>query len=279
MNMRYFKAISMLLAFMLIFLTLSSTVFAIPTEGFLEKLKAMDASVTLDGENPGTVTVAVFATEAMSVYGIEGVWDTTEQEGSNKLTLSKIESDIITFDGMNYADASSGKVLWTDDTFSNPAVLENETKLLTATYTVPADTPEGTYTVRFLSQVFTADDYNPDETAKYFTATITVTTDTTVDTETDSEIDTNTESDTETDSEINTDTDTDTDKSNIMLGDVTGDGQVKMNDVVMIQKAIAKLIELTDEQTLAADVNRDGKVTMADVVTIQKFIAKLITEF
>ena len=63
------------------------------------------------------------------------------------------------------------------------------------------------------------------------------------------------------------------------LGDVNGDGYVKMDDVVMIQKNIAKLITLDEKQSTAANVNKDANITMEDVVMIQKFIAKLISEF
>ena len=52
-----------------------------------------------------------------------------------------------------------------------------------------------------------------------------------------------------------------------------------MTDVVMLQKAIAKLITFSEGEIVKADVNFDGKNTMEDVVTIQKYIAKLITSF
>lgn len=61
-------------------------------------------------------------------------------------------------------------------------------------------------------------------------------------------------------------------------GDVNGDTKVTMEDVTMVQKAIAKLVDLTSAQESSADVNGDSKVTMEDVTTIQKYIAKLIPE-
>lgn len=69
------------------------------------------------------------------------------------------------------------------------------------------------------------------------------------------------------------------DNLEVVLGDVTGDGKVQMDDVVEIQKAIAKLITFSEDEIVSADVNFDGKNTMEDVVTIQKYIAKLITSF
>ncbi|MDD5923408.1 MAG: Ig-like domain-containing protein [Clostridia bacterium] len=65
----------------------------------------------------------------------------------------------------------------------------------------------------------------------------------------------------------------------VLCGDVNGDEKITMEDVVLIQKEIAKLVELKDNEKLAADVNFDEKITMEDVVLIQKYIAKLISSF
>ena len=61
-----------------------------------------------------------------------------------------------------------------------------------------------------------------------------------------------------------------------MIGDLTGDGKVDITDATVIQKAVAELIELTDEQKKAADTNGDGKVDITDATMIQKFVAELI---
>ncbi|MDD5923420.1 MAG: lectin-like protein [Clostridia bacterium] len=95
----------------------------------------------------------------------------------------------------------------------------------------------------------------------------------------DQNSDTVTDSDTKaTDTDISTDTN-DTDEPKGIVGDVDGDGEITMLDVVMLQKAIANLIEFTLNQAVLADVNADTKTTMEDVVLIQKYIAKLITSF
>ena len=70
----------------------------------------------------------------------------------------------------------------------------------------------------------------------------------------------------------------DIDKPNI-TGDANGDGNVTMEDVVLLQKNIAKLIEFTPDQKKLADVNSDGDVNMQDVTKIQRYIAKLIEDF
>ncbi|MGN0550578.1 MAG: leucine-rich repeat protein [Acutalibacteraceae bacterium] len=67
-------------------------------------------------------------------------------------------------------------------------------------------------------------------------------------------------------------------KLKVVPGDVTGDGEVKLEDVLRIQSHIAQIRQLNEEQRLAADVTGDGDVNMQDVLKIQKFIAKIIPE-
>lgn len=58
-----------------------------------------------------------------------------------------------------------------------------------------------------------------------------------------------------------------------MLGDVNGDGYVKLADVLEIQKHLASIIILKDIPFAAGDVNANGKLETADVLEIQKFLA------
>lgn len=57
-----------------------------------------------------------------------------------------------------------------------------------------------------------------------------------------------------------------------MLGDVNGDMAVNTQDTLLIQKALAKTIILTEKQSYAADVDKDGKVAMSDLLLIQQYI-------
>lgn len=66
---------------------------------------------------------------------------------------------------------------------------------------------------------------------------------------------------------------------NGILGDVNGDGKVNIKDATMIQKAAAKIIELTDDEKLRADVNADNKNNVKDATAIQKYVAKIETGF
>ena len=59
------------------------------------------------------------------------------------------------------------------------------------------------------------------------------------------------------------------------LGDVDGDGVVSILDATAIQRDIAKLQTLTDEEKAKADLDGDGEVTVLDATAIQLKIAKL----
>ena len=167
------RRISLALVLGMLLAMLSMNAFA--ADNFYEKLDAVDAAVDLDGTNAGTVTVTVVGVDAMDIYGFTGTWDTAETEGTGKLTLTGIASDVMNFTGMNYADVASGKVSWSDATFSAPAVVTSGAKVLKATYSVAADTPAGTYTVRFTNTFLCPTDFGFYEVPTYYTAKVTVT--------------------------------------------------------------------------------------------------------
>lgn len=62
-------------------------------------------------------------------------------------------------------------------------------------------------------------------------------------------------------------------------GDVTGDGEVAMGDVLMVAKAVAGTLSLTNNEKVIADVTGDGEVAMGDVLKIAKYVAGTINEF
>ncbi|MGN0558569.1 MAG: leucine-rich repeat protein [Acutalibacteraceae bacterium] len=64
-----------------------------------------------------------------------------------------------------------------------------------------------------------------------------------------------------------------------IMGDVDGDGKVKVTDVTTIQRFAAGIIELIAEQIKTADVNADSKVNVKDATMIQKFLAGIVTGF
>ena len=63
------------------------------------------------------------------------------------------------------------------------------------------------------------------------------------------------------------------------LGDVTGDGNINLQDVLEIQKHLAGILVLSEEQITAGDVNFSGKLELSDVLEIQKYIAHIIDGF
>ncbi len=64
----------------------------------------------------------------------------------------------------------------------------------------------------------------------------------------------------------------------VKIGDVDNDGNVTVMDATVIQRSLASMIILTDEQRIAADVDKSGDVNVIDATTIQKFIAGIIEE-
>lgn len=66
-------------------------------------------------------------------------------------------------------------------------------------------------------------------------------------------------------------------EDNNILGDVNFDGKVNVKDATMIQKAVAKIITLTDIESICSDVNADKKVNVKDATAIQKYVAKIET--
>jgi len=167
------KSSRIILALMLVAIMVSVICVSVSAGPYLDTLGVHSATVTLDGVNDATATVAIVVSDPMTVYGVNGTWTLTDKEASGKISLTALGSDALTFSGMNYVDVPTGVVMWTDDNFVG-VNLALGTKVLTATYTVAKDTPAGRYTVEYTSALLTADDYENDQTAKVFTCYITV---------------------------------------------------------------------------------------------------------
>ena len=65
-------------------------------------------------------------------------------------------------------------------------------------------------------------------------------------------------------------------ESDIVYGDVDGDGSVTPNDVVLLNKFFADLVEET-ALAAGADVNGDGSVAPNDVVLLNQYFADILT--
>ena len=70
-----------------------------------------------------------------------------------------------------------------------------------------------------------------------------------------------------------------TETSEIKKGDVNGDNEIDIKDVVFVNKAVLGKEILTEQQTKAADVDSDGYVKATDALSIMKYVVKLIDSF
>jgi len=59
----------------------------------------------------------------------------------------------------------------------------------------------------------------------------------------------------------------------IVLGDINGDGNISMSDVIKLRKHIAGITSLNEIESIAANVNKDKTLSMSDVIKLRKHIA------
>ena len=67
--------------------------------------------------------------------------------------------------------------------------------------------------------------------------------------------------------------------STLQLGDVDGDGEVTMSDVLMVYNFAMGDLNPSAEQILAADVDGDEEITMSDVLLIYNYSMGDISKF
>ncbi len=60
---------------------------------------------------------------------------------------------------------------------------------------------------------------------------------------------------------------------NITMGDVSGDKEVKINDMLMILHGISGSQILDENQQIAADIDKDGEVTVRDMLRVMHYIS------
>ncbi|MEE1219437.1 MAG: dockerin type I repeat-containing protein [Ruminococcus sp.] len=66
------------------------------------------------------------------------------------------------------------------------------------------------------------------------------------------------------------------DPTKYVIGDIDGDGELKIQDVTMLQRYLAEVIELDDTQLSNADADFNDNVNVQDVTTMQRIIAEVI---
>lgn len=64
--------------------------------------------------------------------------------------------------------------------------------------------------------------------------------------------------------------------ASVLFGDVTLDGKVSLADAVLLNKAVADMVDLSEQAHDNADCNQDGEVNGADALVLVKFLVHLI---
>ena len=64
--------------------------------------------------------------------------------------------------------------------------------------------------------------------------------------------------------------------TSVLFGDVTLDGKVSLADAVLLNKAVADMVDLSEQAHDNADCNQDGEVNGADALVLVKFLVHLI---
>ena len=62
-----------------------------------------------------------------------------------------------------------------------------------------------------------------------------------------------------------------------IIGDVSGDGEVTILDLLKVQKHLLGSSKLSSEYLISGDTNGDAEVTILDLLRVQKYILKSIT--
>ena len=67
-------------------------------------------------------------------------------------------------------------------------------------------------------------------------------------------------------------------KAGLVMGDVTGDGEVDANDLTVLSRHVARIEELKDEGLIsAADINKDGDVSADDLTLLSRYVARIVS--
>ena len=146
MNHKILKVFSLLLALTL--LVVSSGISAVAADIQLPEnsdISKLGIKVESDAE---TVTVSLFAKEAMYFYAIYGQWDCPEGLSLTSITANDKFAKFADAEEGNYANVETGEVGYMD--FTTEAVAKDEV-MMTATYKV---LEYGTYSISFTSTYF-----------------------------------------------------------------------------------------------------------------------------
>lgn len=68
-------------------------------------------------------------------------------------------------------------------------------------------------------------------------------------------------------------------ETGIAPGDINSDGFIDVRDIALVMQYVLNLVELDENQQLAADVNGDGKIDVKDVTLMMQYALGLIDSF
>ena len=63
----------------------------------------------------------------------------------------------------------------------------------------------------------------------------------------------------------------------VLPGDVNCNGKVQINDVVLLNRYLAKTAEVSEQGLKNAECDGDGKISQNDATAIKEYLARLIT--
>lgn len=118
-------------------LGLSLPAMAANSEGVTFKAQLDHATLNISDQDQ-TVTMTVSASKTVAVSGVQGTIT-----NDPKLTLTSITNDVLKFDPEEDVYLPNGTFVWYKGNVTNV----DTTVLVVATFTVPANTPAGSYTV------------------------------------------------------------------------------------------------------------------------------------
>lgn len=279
----------------MIVLALAMAAYAVTTTG--QEITISNAEVKLY-DSAETVTIVLNTPEC---YGIEGVWSTTATGNTNSISLTGLKTEFA-ITSADKLDVSTGKVIWVDYTFVTPV----EGDIMTATYTIPADTPAGEYTVTFTLDVYTNGDLETVDDNVVYSTTIKVTRHTCSDAANDGDHicdDPLCGKDGVTEHSHGNYGKDDADHWSVcaecsqtipgttaphdftngncvcganLVGDLDLDGDITSEDLTLLARVIAGIESLEGEALLNADVDGDDDVSSEDLTMHARYIAGII---
>lgn len=149
------KLLSLFIAVVMVFSMFPPTVRAL-TQDDTNSFAVSNASVEVDGTEDKVVEIKFYGTSSDTYATISGTFG--KSDATNKIVLSGLNAGYTVDDFTNYADVTTGAFK-----LSQPAVgatFDAEAPIVTATYTVPKDTPVGEYKVSVY--VETSENFNGD---------------------------------------------------------------------------------------------------------------------